>query len=207
MNPAADRRYDQLSLCVLALFMAHLLIPALSAPDGFHRYITAGTVMLLPFAGVGLCRVLGFAREHWGSFQFVGICIFLASWVLYPRAVDVAEQFVIPNVPFEKLVAQEIAAYTQPEDIVLTDEVDRATAWYGQRRVIRLPETVEDTMALCRRAQPIAAIVVTAHPRFFQPPDQTPASEWFPGFTLTKSFSISDGSDQHEFYLYKKAKQ
>lgn len=202
-HPDCRRRCDQLAITLLAVFLLILVVPAFCYPAGFHRYTVAATVSLLPMAGVGLVILLQRIRERWGRVQTLLITAFLVGCILYPRAVDVAEQFVIPNVPFQKLVAQEIAAATAPGDIVLTDEVDRGLAWYGPRRVVRLPDTMEEAVTIYRRAHPISAIVVAAQPKFFQPPDDVPPAQWFPGFRLAQTFAVSDGISPHEFYLYK----
>ncbi len=197
------RRSDQLAITLLVLFLLIIAVPVLCYPAGFHRYTVAATVSLVPMAGVGLVILLQRIRERWGKAQTWLIAAFLVGCVLYPRTVDVAEQFVIPNVPFERLVGQKIATATAPGEIIMTDEVDRGVAWYGPRRVVRLPETVEQTMDLCRRAHPVDAIAVAAEPKFFQPPENVPADRWFPGFRLAETFAVSDGVREHQFYLYK----
>jgi len=204
ISSAPDRRYNQLSLVIVGLFGAHLLISALSAPDGFHRYITAITVMLTPLAGVGLCLLVRNMRKRWNQPWLAMLYIGLAGCILYPRAVDVAEQFLIPNVSLGRIVAGYVTASTKPTDIILNAEADRAIAWYGQRRVIRLPSESGRVADLYRRAGPIEAIVVAADSEHFQPPASRPPEEWFPEFSLDKSFTVSDGIKDRRFYLYER---
>ncbi len=197
-----SRRRDQLAITVLALYLAALAVPVICYHAGFHRYMVVATVCLLPLAGVGLVALIKLTWQRWGTIQATLISLFLAGCVLYPRTVNVAEQFVIPNTSVAQLAAQWIGDSTQPDDIILTDEVDRLTAWYGPRRVLRLPDTVEKTLDICQRVHPVDAIAVAAQPRFFQLPKDLPPEQWFPGFELTQTFTVSNEVDRRQFHLF-----
>ena len=149
----------------LLLFAAMCVVGVESPPDGSIAQAGNALVLMLPlmtvFSAAIIC-VWTDALRNAGTLRRHAAIAFIAVGAVFPTAMRMAGPPAgrLPYPPYHPPVLAQIAGGIEPTEIMVSDQ-PWAVAWYGDRRCIWLPYSVEQLYKVNDMGRHIAALLLT----------------------------------------------